>query len=512
MQKQLEFKKFSKQLGFLSLLVGKIIPVVYAKIAKDLGYINYLVIEKDIGKLVSLHPLLVDHLKNYNILMSSGMILAEAAGSIDFNRKLIFKWIPSTAAGKKSKDKHMNVIVSNLDSLQLSLPQIEESLSFFATLYDTAAKKGKGGGEEKMVEITSLQGAHDIVSKQIKIILGMVETIKKFAKQNATGSGDGVIDQIDDEKDAIENEYEPILGSGDEEIIHEFAPISTVKVGGYSGTEREFVGNYIINDRYVAADSAFKYLNRLASGGGQNSFGTIHKSLWGNWFPMVNASVSSKPIDSYHELRALCQVSSDDYAKMLTSFLKLDHLVVAQKNSIKKEHIQLDMSDYLQRHAKKYLDLDLDPSLGSEDDFVGFAEKFLDKLDDLDKKIIDRYATAQPPPGYRTVVKNKLRSDLSALKAWQPAKVPFIKCVGTFIGDDEFLALDQTAQAKKVVEMAHEMLKVEKNHRDIISLEKSYTKQAELLGQFYNSTELKHLIQAGYVETCIMKEIGDLKK
>ena len=517
MQKQLEFKKFSKQLGFLSLLVGKIVPVVYAKIAKDLNYINYLIVEKDISKLMSFHPVLVDHLKHYNILMSSGLMLSESSSAIDFNRKLIFKWIPDTVVGKKSKEKHMNVIISNLDILQLTLPQIDDSLSFFVTLYDsgkTMEKKGdKTGKGDTMVEITSLGDAYTIISKQIKVITSMIDALKKF-KIGGDDDGDGEVDEVDDEENlAIENQNNYDLEENSPPPP-QFAPISTVKIGGYSGSEREFVGNYITNDRYLAVVSAFKYLNRLIAGG--SDFGPIHKSLWGDGgvFPMFHKSVSSKPIDSYHELRALCQTSSDDYAKMLVQFLKLDHLVTTQKKSIMEQKIPSDMTDYLHRHAKKYLDLNLNLNwdLDFHNDPVTYMSSFLEKLDDLDTKVIARYATSQPPPGHRTQVKNKIKSDLELLSSWQPVRVPFIKCVGTFIPDDEFLNMTPEVQAKKVIEMAQEMLNIEQNHRDIASLEESYTKQANLLGQLYNSEELKHLIQAGYVETCIMKEIGDLKK
>ena len=84
---------------------------------KDLSYINYL-IDKDIDKLKSMKPIYVDHLKNYNILMSAQMLLLGSSHQINYSRKI-------------ATDKELQKIDAELDNVASVLYNIYDPLDYF---------------------------------------------------------------------------------------------------------------------------------------------------------------------------------------------------------------------------------------------------------------------------------------------------------------------------------------------------------------------------------------------
>jgi hypothetical protein len=385
------YKKGSQDIDLIVLLVNKTMPIISAKMFKELDYINYL-IGTQIDKLKSMTPVYVQHLKNYNAIWSSQAILIGSSHQINYSRKLALKYLI------KSPDKvtkQLTKMNAAFDSCLSNLDPIISGIEFFASLYtpppvtDQKSKNPKKGGEEdqsptpKPYEVHNLKDVIPILKTIIKRLKETtIPAMRKKSEELTTkkgGSDDADLGEFLDVETAETTEtlscgtcYDTLRDDAKKFATQggvDLSPIYKSITIGSGEDECHLTAGYKIGER---CEQTAIQLAKWTSSNPPDFKKVIFKYLWGHnsMFPREQKTISSDPLDTYTELKKLAQMSDQDYINVIASHLELDCISKRQLKEIEDSKRIENFTDYVAGHIKKYLDKDEVPAQIGGDDAI----------------------------------------------------------------------------------------------------------------------------------------------
>ena len=222
------YKKATKAVDLLVLLINKTIPIISDKLFKDLDHINFQISKSNWTKISAMRPILAEPLKHYNILHTSYNVLIGSSHSLNYARKIITKWVINLKMNDTKQEylnKQIDIASKELEAIIDHIKPIQDSINYFASLYDSEFKNSTKNSTKK----------DEPISKEFK-----VEKIADIGKL------------ITDLIDRLEKDFIPTVKAYNKSLYKEVSKVSKKTLEPKGGDEltlersnKSYLDNYI---------------------------------------------------------------------------------------------------------------------------------------------------------------------------------------------------------------------------------------------------------------------------
>lgn len=542
------YKKVTKAVDLLVLLVNKTIPIISDKLFKDIDNINFQVSKGNWDKIRALKPLMIAPLKHYNVLHSSYNVLVGSNHSLNYARKIITKWLLGSKMNDTKQEymnKQLEIVNRELETVIEHAVPIKNSIEYFATLYDPSSEPD----EENSFKVKKIADVVKIMTDMIsKLKKEFIPPIKKYNESMYKESKKGGFDYI--KSGATQQEYLKNYVSLRSRIsklakrggidLDEKSHLTKVYIGGFDTSvdtiPKAYVGGYMTRSRADELCTKFESwvsdLEKSNKSDPVKYFKDVMSTEIRESFPQVvpENKVDSELVSIYRNLKKLYSMPVKEY--LLLSSKDGQSNIIRQLKHLEDESQLQKLLNYYHHHCELYsserIDNDLQKKL-SDFDFenaswdkeilfiIDFVEHILDKIDEVDsKKIADDVIAADSMPSpseselsefanlvktgkiaplHRRLLKNRVRENLAELKKLLK-NIKNIKINGlrgnATISVKSLGKLSDLEQMKYIMKILRELVTLENNsYENLANLEEKYNQMAGKLGDMFREGSIE---------------------